>query len=176
MRIPKIYLETSVLNFVFDDDSSDKKADTIKLFKEIKEGKYIPHISDYVKKEIDNTPDPDKRRKLNKIVKEYGAKVLPRTEETEQLADEYLKEGIIPEKYRTDALHIATATVYDLDMVISWNFKHIVKRKTIVNTGAINQRNGYKKVEIYSPSEVIEDVCTESDARKNIQGDAGHVT
>jgi len=119
MRIPKIYLETSVLNFVFDDDSSDKKADTIKLFKEIKEGKYIPHISDYVKKEIDNTPDPDKRRKLNKIVKEYGAKVLPRTEETEQLADEYLKEGIIPEKYRTDALHIATATVYDLDMVIS---------------------------------------------------------
>jgi len=158
MRIPKIYLETSVLNFVFADDSPDKKADTIKLFKEIKNGKYVPYTSDYVKKEIDDTPDLNKRCELNKIAKEYSTKILPSTEEMEQLADEYLKEGIIPEKHRTDALHIAAATVNGLDMIISWNFQHIVKMKTILMTEIVNLRNDYKKVEIYSPSEVIEDV------------------
>jgi predicted nucleic acid-binding protein len=158
MRIPKIYLETSVLNFVFADDSPDKKIDTIKLFKEIEEGRYIPFTSDYVMSEIDNTTDFHKRYEMNKLITENKAEVLPSTEETERLANEYVKEGIIPMKHRADALHIATATVNGLDMIISWNFQHIVKRKTIIMTESANLRNGYKKVDIYSPSEVIEDV------------------
>jgi predicted nucleic acid-binding protein len=158
MRIPKIYLETSVLNFVFADDSPDKKAYTIKLFKMIEMGRFVPFTSDYVKKEIRATPDILKRDELEKLITESKAIVLPNTEEIEELADEYVKEGVIPEKYRTDALHIATATFYELDIIVSWNFEHIVKRKTIINTGAINLRNDYKKVEIYSPPEVIEDV------------------
>jgi len=103
MRIPKIYLETSVLNFVFADDSPDKKTDTIKLFEEIREGKYIPFTSDYVKNEIDDTPDLDKRDELNKLITENNVKILPIAEEIERLADEYVQEGIIPFKYRTDA-------------------------------------------------------------------------
>jgi len=158
MRIPKVYLETSVLNFVFADDSPDKKADTIKLFREIKERKYIPFTSDYVKNEIDNTPDHNKKDEMNKLIFEYDVEILPRAEEIKRLADEYVKEGIIPEKHSMDALHIAAATVYDLDIIISWNFQHIVKRKTIIMTELVNLRHGYKKVEIYSPSEVIENV------------------
>jgi predicted nucleic acid-binding protein len=158
MGIPKIYLETSVLNFVFADDSPDKKADTIKLFEEIKNGRYAPFTSDYVKKEINNTPDRNKKEEMNKLIVEHNIKRLRKTNEIKRLADEYVKEGIIPEKYTTDALHIAAATVYDLDIIVSWNFQHIVKRKTIVMTEAVNLRNGYKRVEIYSPTEVIEDV------------------
>ena len=158
MRIPKIYLETSVLNFVFADDSPDKKADTIKLFKMIEMGRFIPYTSNHVKDEIDNTPDLEKRYDMNRLITENSTEVLPDTGEIADLADEYVKEGVIPEKYRTDALHIATATFYELDMIISWNFEHIVKRKTIMKTEEINLRNGYKKVWIYSPSEVIKDV------------------
>ena len=66
----------------------------------------------------------------------------------------------LPEKYLTDGLHIAIATVNDLDMIVSMNFKHIVKRKTILATGKINNLNGYRAVEIYSPMEVIEDENT----------------
>jgi len=156
MGIPKIYLETSVLNFVFADDSPDKKADTIKLFKEIREGKYIPFTSDYVKEEIDDATDLKKRYGMNDLIIEYNIERLQKTERIECLAEEYVKEGIIPEKYKTDAIHIAAATVYGLDIILSWNFQHIVKRKTILKTGEVNLRNGYNKVEIYSPSEVIE--------------------
>jgi hypothetical protein len=53
-------------------------------------------------------------------------------------------------------LHIALATVNDLDMIISMNFQHIVKRKTIKMTGPINTLNGYRTIEIYSPMEVVE--------------------
>ncbi|MCL1834311.1 MAG: hypothetical protein FWG49_07405 [Leptospirales bacterium] len=73
------------------------------------------------------------------------------------MADIYIEEGIIPQKYRADGLHIAIATVNDLDIIVSMNFRHIVKRKTILTTGKINNLNGYRAIEIYSPMEIIED-------------------
>jgi len=158
MKIPKIYIETSVLNFVFADDSPDKREVTIKLFEEIKEGRYLPFTSDYVKREIDNTSDLHKNDELNRLMIEYKIEILPMREEISRLANEYVKEGIIPTKHQMDAFHIAAATVYDLDMILSWNFQHIVKKKTIMMTESINLRNGYKKVEICSPSEVVENV------------------
>ena len=151
---PKIYIETSVLNFVFADDSPDKKEVTKKLFKEIKEGRYLPFTSDYVTEEIDKAPE-EKRDILRNIITEYNVILLQYANEIEELAEVYVKEGIIPWKHRVDALHIATATVNDLDIIISWNFEHIVKRKTIMMTELINLQKGYKKVEIYSPLEVI---------------------
>ena len=93
---------------------------------------------------------------LNLILK-YDIPVLEPTNEAVMLADTYVSEGIIPQKYHTDGLHIAIATVNHLDMVISMNFQHIVKRKTKMLTGNINALNGYRSVEILNPMEVIED-------------------
>ena len=78
------------------------------------------------------------------------------SDEADRLADLYVAERIIPPKYRTDGLHIAIATVNELDMILSMNFQHIVKRKTVKMTGHINTMNGYHAIEIYSPMEVIE--------------------
>jgi hypothetical protein len=64
---------------------------------------------------------------------------------------------VIPAKYRTDGLHIATAAVYDMDIIVSLNFTHIVKRKTKLTTPGINALRGYRSVEIYNPMEVIND-------------------
>jgi hypothetical protein len=72
------------------------------------------------------------------------------------LADNYVVQGIIPLKYRTDGVHIAVAAVNDLDIIISMNFQHIVKRKTKIGTGNINTLNGYRAVEICTPMEVNE--------------------
>jgi hypothetical protein len=82
--------------------------------------------------------------------------VLDFNDEAERLADLYVAEGVIPEKYRTDGLHIAIAAVNYLDMIISMNFQHIVKRKTERMTAAINTLNGYKAVDICNPMEVSE--------------------
>ena len=74
----------------------------------------------------------------------------------ESLADVYVSEGVIPAKYATDAAHIAVASAADMDFIVSWNFKHIVKRKTIMMSEFINFREGYKRIGIHSPSEVID--------------------
>ena len=90
------------------------------------------------------------------LIKDYGITVLPPNDEIHPLADIYVSEGIIPRKYRDDAVHIATASVYGMDIIISWNFKHIVKRKTILMTNLINARESYRQISIHSPSEVID--------------------
>jgi len=154
MRAPKIFLETSVFNFVYAEDAPEKREDTIRLFEEIRENVFLPYTSVYVRGEIDNA-SAEISEKLFKLIPNFNIIVLHKSDEIEHLADIYVSEGIIPNKYRTDAIHIATATVNDLDIVLSWNFQHIVKRKTVVMTEAVNLRNGYKKVEIHTPTEVI---------------------
>jgi len=74
-------------------------------------------------------------------------------QKAEQLADAYVEHGIIPVKYRTNGVHIAVATINELDMIISMNFRHIVKRKTKLGT-SINVLNCYCTVEIYNPMEI----------------------
>jgi hypothetical protein len=76
-------------------------------------------------------------------------------EEVKELADRYISAGIIPEKYRNDALHIAVAVVNDLDVIISWNLEHIVKLKTKLGVEGVNILLGYKTIEIMTPEEVI---------------------
>ncbi|GHU97962.1 hypothetical protein FACS1894211_00850 [Clostridia bacterium] len=155
MRIPRLYLETSVFNFVFADDAPDKKADTLKLFQEIKAGKYQPFTSAYVVQELEKASE-SKREKMLRLLDEYGIVPLIPNDEVTRIAELYISHGVIPAKYDTDALHIAAATVLDLEIIASWNFKHIVKRKTIEQTGIINLREGYKSVLILSPKGVTE--------------------
>ena len=155
MRTQKVYLETTLFNFYFDEDR-DAHADTVKLFEEIADGKYDAYTSTYVTDELENAPEK-KRDKMMGLITEYNIAVLAPADEAVKMADIYVAEGIIPQKYRTDGLHIAIATVNDLDIIVSMNFKHIVKRKTILATGKINNLNGYRAIEIYSPMEVVDD-------------------
>jgi hypothetical protein len=97
-----------------------------------------------------------KREKMEALVEDYDIEVLPEGDEIERLAQVYVSSGVIPEKFPTDAIHIAVATVHSLDLIVSLNFHHIVKRKTILETALINVREGYKQIPIYSPAEVID--------------------
>jgi len=155
MRKQKIYLETTLFNFYFDKDR-EAHAATVKLFKEIAAGKYEAFTSTYVTDELENAPQ-EKRDKMIGLITEYGISVLAPNDDTVRIAELYTNEGIIPKKYFTDGLHIAIATVNDLDMIISMNFQHIVKRKTKIGTEKVNALNGYRAVEIYAPMEVLED-------------------
>ena len=155
MRKQKVYLETTLFNFYVDEDRGDAHTDTVRLFKEIAAGKYEAYTSDYVIDELERAPDA-KREQMMSLLAEYSIKVLDPDAEASRLANLYVAEGVIPQKYRTDGLHIAIATVHGLDLIISMNFQHIVKHKTEKMTGAINVLNGYHAVEIVSPMEVVE--------------------
>ena len=154
MKKLKIYLDTSVLKFYYADDAPDKKNDTIILFEEIEAGKYEAFISDAVLAEI-NRADDRKKELLIKLINRFELD-LAASDGIDELADIYVASGIIPEKYRDDAVHLAYATLCGMDIILSWNFKHIVKRKTIQMVNLVNSIEGYKNIDIYSPSEVIE--------------------
>jgi hypothetical protein len=155
MDKPKIYLETTIFNFPFADDAPELKADTIKLFEEIKAGKYEPYTSIYALDELENTLQIDKLKKMRGLIDEYSITLIHGSREAERLATLYLAEGVINKKFMIDALHIAITTISGLDFIVSLNFRHIVKQKTILETAIINEREGYKQIGIYEPSEVI---------------------
>ena len=154
MRIPRIYLETTMFNYYFEQER-EAHADTVKLFEEIKEGKYQAFTSVYATRELLRASD-DRARKMINLISEYGITILEAAEEADTLAAIYQKQGIIPQGSTVDAQHIAVASINDLDMIISLNFKHIVRKKTVTMTGRVNADLGYKSVEIHSPMEVVE--------------------
>jgi predicted nucleic acid-binding protein len=159
MRKLALYLDTSVISFALSKDISDDDRNiTLKLIEEINKDKFEGFISDVVIRELGNTKDPVKRDKLLKLVEntEFN-EVLSVDEEIDRLAGKYIEEGIIPAVYRDDALHIALASVKGLDILVSWNFKHLVKHKTRIEVAGVNTLLGYKAIDICTPWEVIED-------------------
>jgi len=154
MRKPKIYLETTMFNYYFDKER-DAHLDTVKLFEEVKAGKYQAFSSVYAVDELMKAPE-EKRGLMLELFNKYNVEILQPSPEAEKLADIYLSEGIIPQTSIVDSRHIAVATINDLEMILSLNFKHIVRKKTIELTELVNVREGYRKVQIYTPMEVVE--------------------
>lgn len=155
MKKPGLYLDTSVLNFAVTADASlsDYRKATLDLLKQIEEGRWEGFVSELVLAEINRAPKT-KVEQLNQLLEKYPFELLSLQGDIEELADKYLKEGLIPPKYRNDALHIATASFYGLDAVVSWNFEHMVKLRTKQGVVAVNGLLGYKSIEIVSPLEV----------------------
>jgi hypothetical protein len=123
--------------------------DTRLLFEKIKDGKYDVFISDLTEKELENAPKEVKD--LLNIVKWQPLIV---TSDCKILADEYIKEKVVGATSRDDCMHIATATINNVDLLISWNFKHIVNVERIRGYNSINIKNGYKHLEIRSPKDM----------------------
>ncbi len=157
MKKPKVYLDTSVINFLFADDTPDFKKVTIDFFENYF-SEYEVHISDVVLLEINKTNDESKRQKLLKVIDDYPFIILEveKDERILMLSDLYIKEKIIPKKKIEDAMHIAVSTVFELDILLSWNFKHLsnIYKETLIN--AINEKEGYwKKLNLMSPLEAL---------------------
>lgn len=157
MKKLKLYLDTSVLNFAIARDVPAEREVTLKLFQEIKEGKHEAFISDLVVLEINRAPI-EIANKLKTLIDDLKVVELPTEVEAEALSNQYVEHGIIPQKHREDGLHIAIASINNLDVVVSWNFNHIVKVKTKMEVVGVNHLMGYKEIEIGTPKEVIEDV------------------
>jgi hypothetical protein len=155
MSIPKIYLETTMFNFPFADDSPQLKADTKKVYELIKAGRFEPYTSPYAYRELEATPDEIHRLRMLKLIPDYSVKLIDSTPEVERLASLYTAMGAVPFGFYTDALHIAMTTVYSLDFIVSLNFQHIVREKTIKMVEEINAQEGFRGIGIYKPVEVL---------------------
>jgi predicted nucleic acid-binding protein len=152
---PKLFLDSSVFNFYVDGKLGQKQRETEKLFAAIEAGKYEAYTSTAVIKELADAPKA-KYDIMNGLVERYVKEIFEPNADAKRLADRYVEKHIIPPKSREDGLHIAVATVNNLDFVVSCNMGHIDKRKTMIGTGFINLRAGYKNIGICSSMEVIE--------------------
>lgn len=155
MRKLRLYLDTSVWNFYYADDAPEKREITRQFFENLQSGQYEIFSSGVVIREIENA-DKETIIGLTALLKEYLPVMLEVTDEIEKLADIYIAEGVIPEKKRDDALHIAVATVYEMDALISWNYRHLANLTKKEKIHAVNILNGYlKDLEMITPMEVI---------------------
>lgn len=123
------------------------------LIDKLKLGEYEGYISEQVMAEIARAPET-KKQQLLKLVDGIELELLIMDKEAEMLADKYIAEGLIPAKYRDDAIHIAIASTSNLDVIVSWNFEYMVKLKTKRGVIAVNELMGYKTIEIVTPQEV----------------------
>jgi len=155
MKKTKIYLDTTVINFIYADDSPNYRDVTLDFFNDFVKTKLVDvYISDVVLKEINNTQNTEKRTRLLSKVKEYDFAVLEINEEGKRLADIYLLEKIIPANKVEDAWHIGVSTVNEMDILLSWNFQHLANYNRKMKVRAVNQRENYfYPLDIISPLE-----------------------
>lgn len=145
----RVYADTSVYGGVFDDEFSD--ASRI-FFDQVRSGLFILLISEVVHKELEVAPE-----KVNGLFREMlpYCQLVEINDDTLELQEAYINEGILSKKWYDDALHVAIATVAGCDAIVSWNFKHIVNFQKIPLFNAVNVLKGYKAIAIHSPMEVI---------------------
>jgi predicted nucleic acid-binding protein len=154
MLMLKLYLDTSVISHLQAIDTPEKMRDTIKLWEDIKNGKYEVYISNTTIGEINECAEPKRSFMLDRL-KEIDLNIVNAETEIDDLAQEFIKLGILKEKSIDDCIHIATALLLKCDIIISWNFKHIVNDKTIEGVKTISQTKKLDSIKIYCPSILI---------------------
>ena len=151
MKKESLYLDTSVSSAYYDERAKERMEATIKFWKEILPD-YKVYVSEITVEELDDTKDESLRRKFRELIKDF--KVLKIKKSIRDLAIAYIKEGIFPEKYVDDAIHVAMASFYEISYLVSWNYEHLVKVKTRKTVNSVNILDGFKEIEIASPLEL----------------------
>ncbi|MDR1523003.1 MAG: hypothetical protein LBS29_03545 [Endomicrobium sp.] len=156
MKKLKIYLDTSVISHLSAPDVPEKMQDTLNLWEDVKKGVYDILISDVTITEIERCPEP-KRSFMYSVLANIKYEEVQHSEETERLANLYFKEGGLPPSSQDDAKHIAIATANICNVIISWNFKHIVNLRAMTAVDAVNLKEGYALLRILSPSMLLKE-------------------
>ncbi|MCL1988763.1 MAG: PIN domain nuclease [Firmicutes bacterium] len=151
----KIYLDTSVISHLDQSDAPDKRKDTLLLWEEIKKGLYEVYISEIVVKELKGN-EPTKYAILKDYLAEIDYNFIPITAEIKAYANKLVEQGILTVKSYDDGQHIASAVISNCEKILSWNFKHMVKTKTVNGVKTISELLGYGKIDIIPPSMLVE--------------------
>ena len=146
----RIYIDTSVVGGYFDEEF---KEPTLKLFERLEKNEVIFVVSDLLDLELISAP-----QKVREHLLKYSSDKFERVELTKEavvLADSYIKEKVVGKTSLEDCRHIALATIHKVDVLASWNFKHIVNLDRIKGYNSVNLRSGYAMIEIRSPKDLV---------------------
>ncbi|MCL2056562.1 MAG: PIN domain-containing protein [Oscillospiraceae bacterium] len=157
MKKLKIYLDTSIIGYLYQETQPEKMAETRQLWGQIKSGAYEAIISNLLLEELSNNPNEEIRNILLEFLAEIDYEIVPLSSEIEKLAVMIISHGVLTQKSYEDCLHIATALVHDCNLLVSWNFKHLVNIRTINGVRAISNLEGYKTIDIVTPTLLIQE-------------------
>ena len=148
--VQRIYIDTSIVGGYFDKEFEDA---TKSLFSRLENGEIKFVVSDLLELELVDSPEHVKTL-LNKFQAGHFERTLL-TEETMILAENYINGKVVGKTSIEDCRHIALATICKVDVLASWNFKHIVNLERIKGYNSVNLRHGYSLLEIRSPKDLI---------------------
>jgi predicted nucleic acid-binding protein len=146
----RLYLDTSVISALHDRRAPDRQALTAEFFGRL--GEFLVGTSELTLKEIERTVQISRRDEMRESIRPFS--VFRMTLAAQNLAEEYLQGGALPRSAPEDALHVAIAVLERQDVLVSWNFKHLVNRQRRAMVDAINSRLGLPPIAILPPPEV----------------------
>jgi predicted nucleic acid-binding protein len=146
----RIYIDTSIVGGYFDEEFEEA---TIALFQRLENREIIFVISELLELELINAP-----KNVRELLQTYSKECFERvslTKEAIELADKYISEKVVGKTSLEDCRHIALATLNKIDVLASWNFKHIVNLEKIKGYNSVNLKMGYSMIEIRSPKDLV---------------------
>ena len=150
--IKRVYVDTSVVGGMFDVEFEQR---TKPFWSAVKRGDIVVIVSDVLKNEVDGAPQHV--RDLLSSLPESQIEQAVSTKESDDLAAQYIAEKVVGPTSLDDCKHIAIATLVHADVLVSWNFKHIVNVNRIRGYNSVNMKLGYPQIDIRTPYEVIHD-------------------
>jgi len=151
MKRQRIYIDTSIVGGFFD---IEFEKETRLLFQRLENREVVFVISNVLTGELENAPERV-RTLLNNYDRE-SFEIVQLTDEARELADKYVADNVVGRTSYDDCCHIALATIHKVDVLASWNFKHIVNLVRIRGYNGVNLKNGYSTIEIRNPKELVD--------------------
>lgn len=146
----RIYIDTSVVGGFFDEEFKEA---TAMLFERLEKKEVVFVVSELLDLELIGAP-----QQVRDLLNKYSSEMFERIEMTNEaieLADRYISEKVVGKTSLEDCRHIALATIHKVDVLASWNFKHIVNLDRIKGYNSVNLRLGYTLIEIRSPKDLV---------------------
>lgn len=146
----RVYLDTSVFSALYDDRVTDRRVQSQEFWE--RRGQFDIATSELAREELMETPDPERRTLLSRSLDDITVHAIP--PEMRQLASSYLESGTFSAVTHNDALHVAAAVLTQQDVLLSWNFKHLVNRRRRAQINQGNVSMGLPTIEIVEPPEI----------------------
>jgi len=148
----RILIDTCVPLARFDKDKPERTACTEKFIELCRTGIYEIFVSPQFAVEMENK-GTERKKGVNELLEELGVETLPRNEEAIELARIYAQE--VTKYSEGDRLHLAYATVYECDVVVSWNMKDMVNEEIQKALRNVNQKTSRKIIMVATPATMI---------------------
>ena len=146
----RVYVDTSVIGGCLDEEFAEESQCLLTM---ANDGRVILLVSDLLARELDNAP-PEVRAMVTQLSADAVERVYM-SDESQQLLAAYLDAGVLLSAQANDGHHVALASIARADVILSWNFRHIVHLDRIRMFNSVNLREGYPVMEIRSPREFV---------------------